>query len=122
MNLLDASAVLAFLANEPSAAAVEGALEDGDAVCGAANWSEVAQKVRSHGRDWALVRALLLSYGLGVEPVTQADAEAAATLWQRGAGLSLGDRLCLAQGLRLEATVWTADRTWGDRPGVRHIR
>ncbi len=54
------------------------------AVCGAANWSEVAQKVRGAGRDWMLVRTLLRSYGLAVEAVTQEDAEWAAGRWMRG--------------------------------------
>ena len=35
----------------------------------AANWSEVAQQVLAAGGDWGLVRALLLSYGLLIEPV-----------------------------------------------------
>lgn len=72
--VVDASALLAMLAGEAGAEAVEARLEDG-AVCGAANWSEVAQKVRAAGRDWELARALLLSYELDVEPVTMADAE-----------------------------------------------
>lgn len=50
---------------------VEGALDG--AVCGAANWSEVAQKIRAAGRDWDLASALLVSYGVGVKPVMQAD-------------------------------------------------
>ncbi len=121
MNLFDSSALLAFLRAEAGADLVERALEAGG-VCGAANWSEVAQKVRSHGRDWGQARALLLSYDLVVEPVTVADAEQAASLWREGAGLSLGDRLCLAIGTRLGATVWTADRQWGTADPVRQIR
>lgn len=42
---------------------MESALVDG-ARCGAASWSEVAQKVLAAGRDWELVRALLSSYPL----------------------------------------------------------
>jgi PIN domain nuclease of toxin-antitoxin system len=120
MNVFDASALLAFLQGEEGAAKVEDKLSDGGA-CGAANWSEAAQKVRSHGRGWDLAGALLASYGLAVEPVTQADAEWAATRWTRGEGLSLADRLCLALGERLDATVWTADRAWGHGGRVRHV-
>lgn len=40
-----------------------------------ANWSEVAQRIRAHGRDWSLARALLASYGLRLEPVSVDDAE-----------------------------------------------
>jgi len=50
------------------------------------------------------------------------DAELAARLWRTGSGLSLADRLCLATGRRLEATVWTADSAWGSADGVRQVR
>lgn len=100
---------------------VEEALEEGG-TCGAANWSEVAQKVRHHGRDWSLARSLLLSYDLAVEPVTVDDAERAATVWCRGQALSLADRLCLALGERLDAAVLTADRSWGDSGRIRQVR
>lgn len=121
MNVFDASALLAYLQGEEGAAVVETALETGGA-CGAANWSEVAQKVRSHRRDWALARSLLLSYDLVVEPVTADDAEQAAAAWREGRGLSLADRLCLALGDRLDAPVLTADRSWGDTGRVRQVR
>jgi PIN domain nuclease of toxin-antitoxin system len=119
--VLDASAVLAFLQGEAGADVVEGHLADG-AVCGAANWSEVAQKVLAAGRDWDLARALLLSYDVGIEPVTMADAEWAARRWKRGEGLSLADRLCLAVAERAGLEAWTADAAWGAKGSVRQIR
>ncbi len=99
---------------------VERELEAGGA-CGAANWSEVAQKVIGRGRDWDLAKRLLLSYALTVEPVTREDAEWAAARWRRGEGMSLGDRLCLALGARLGGSVWTADSGWpaGERREIR---
>jgi ribonuclease VapC len=121
MNVFDSSALLAFLQGEDGAAGTEEALEAGGA-CGAANWSEVAQKVRSHGRNWDLARSLLASYGLRVEAVTAADAEWAARRWVRGEGLSLADRLCLALADRLDADVWTADQAWGTGKRIRQIR
>lgn len=121
MNVFDASALLVFLQDEQGAAQVEKALRDGGA-CGAANWSEVAQKIRAHGRNWDLSRSLLASYGLAVEAVTAADAEWAARRWARGEGLSLADRLCLALGDRLDAAVWTADHAWGTGGRIRQIR
>jgi ribonuclease VapC len=121
MTVLDASALLAFLAGEPGADTVEDALADG-AACGAANWSEVAQKVRAAGRSWTASRALLESYGLVVEPVTVQDAEWAAARWRGGEGLSLADRLCLALAARLDSEALTADRVWGTTAPVRQIR
>ncbi|MGF1667766.1 MAG: type II toxin-antitoxin system VapC family toxin [Acidimicrobiia bacterium] len=121
MTVLDSSAILAFLLDEPGAAPVESALESG-AVCGAANWSEVAQKVLAAGRNWDLARALVLSYPLVIEPVTSEDAERAAREWRRGAGLSLGDRLCLALADRLDAEVLTADTAWRSDDRITQIR
>ncbi|MCB1006820.1 MAG: type II toxin-antitoxin system VapC family toxin [Acidimicrobiales bacterium] len=119
--VLDASALLAFVQDEPGGDVVEDALVEG-ARCGAANWSEVAQRVLAAGRDWELVRALLASYDLVVEPVSAEDGEWAALRWRRGEGLSLADRLCLALGEREDADVLTADGAWGDGGRVRQIR
>jgi PIN domain nuclease of toxin-antitoxin system len=119
--VLDASALLAFLRGEDGADVVEGRLADG-AICGAANWSEVAQKVLAADRDWDQARALLLSYELDVEPVTALDAERAARAWRRGAGLSLADRLCLALADRVDVDAWTADAAWGTGGRVHQIR
>lgn len=121
MNLFDSSALLCFLQGETGADAVEAAFDDGGR-CSAANWSEVAQKVMARAGDWDLVRGVLESYGVLVEPVTQADAEAAAALWRVGSGLSLADRLCLATGDRLDAVVYTADAAWGASGRVRQVR
>ncbi|EEJ53460.1 Uncharacterized protein conserved in bacteria [Mobiluncus mulieris] len=120
MFVLDASALLAFLQGEPGCERVEEALPQG--VVGAANWSEVIQKLLSRGVDVSLATSLLFSYGVQIREVTKADAEQAARLWHPGSGLSLGDRLCLALGQRLDATVLTADKAWGNATGIEQIR
>lgn len=119
--MLDASALLAFLLGEDGAEVVEAELGIG-ARCGAANWSEVAQKVLAAGRDWDLACGLLASYSLRVEPVLAEDGEWAARRWTRGEGLSLADRLCLALASRAGLEAYTADRAWGSGAGVRQIR
>lgn len=121
MTVVDASALLAFLSGEEGADLVEEALGSGSR-CGAANWSEVAQKVRSRRPSFELASALLASYGMVVEPVTRADAEWAAARWQKGEGLSLADRLCLALGDRKGETILTADTAWGGEGRIRQIR
>ena len=122
-TVLDASAILALLLREPGAPVVRAALE-GDTRCGAANWSEVAQKVYSLDRAyWLPVRAALLhGYEMRIEPVVIEDAEWAARRWTRGDGLSLADRLCMALGERLDAEILTADLAWGVEGRVRQIR
>jgi len=120
-SVLDASAVLAFLQGEVGADVVQQHLLAG-AGCGAANWAEVAQKVRAAGKDWGLSRALLVGYGLRIEPVGEHDAEWAAARWRQGEGLSLGDRLCLALADRLLVPAVTADSAWGTGTGIIQIR
>jgi ribonuclease VapC len=119
--VLDASAILAFVQDEEGAQVVEEALVGG-ARCGAANWSEVAQKVLSAERDRDLVAALLASYEIDVDPMLAEDAEWAARRWRRGEGLSLADRLCLALAERVDTGVLTGDTAWGSAGRVRQIR
>ncbi len=102
--------MLAWLQDEPGTDQAEPMLMDG--VIGAANWSEVLQKARQHGAPADIVARLLATFGLRVEHVTARDAERAAELWTAGGKLSLGDRLCLALGLRLGVPVATADEAW----------
>ena len=122
-TVVDASVVLAWLQDEPGAEEAEPLLMEG--VIGAANWSEVLQKVRQHGASAGVVARLLASFGLTVVDVTRADGEIAADLWNRGTPLSLADRLCLALGMRSSLPVVTADAAWAaieDGPEVILVR
>jgi ribonuclease VapC len=121
LTAFDASALLAFVQGEAGSEVVEDALLGGGVV-GAANWSETAQAVRARDGDWPLASSLLRSYDLAIEPVTVDDAEWAAQRWRAGEGLSLGDRLCLALGERIDDDVLTANRRWGDDRRVVQIR
>ena len=120
MIVVDSSAVLAYLQGEPGADLVRARLAEG-AVITAANWSEVAQKVRRVD-SWEVARALLLSYPLQVAPIDIDDAEAAAAMWMPGSPLSLADRLCLALAARLQLAVLSADHAWFDLEGVIPVR
>ncbi len=121
MSVFDSSALIAILRNEPGSSGASEYL-DGSAHCSAANWSEVAQKIRHYGIDWPVAREVLLSRGLEVVPVTAADAEDAAGLWAPGSGLSLADRLCIALGRRLGEQTITCDSAWAVHPHVVVIR
>ena len=118
MWVFDASALLAFLHGEPGADVVSDALAN-VSVVSAANWAEVLSKFVDEGEDpddlaERLESEGVLSLGLEVLPVTAVDARMIARLRSltRSAGLSLGDRVCLALGLRLGYGVLTADRQW----------
>lgn len=121
MIVLDASAILAYLRQEPGKPDVRQALHDG-ATCSAANWSEVIQKSIHAGRDINATQQLMANFGLVIEPVTRADAEWAAEDWLTHPSLSLADRLCLALGHRLSATILTADAAWGESDVITQIR
>lgn len=120
MIVVDSSAVLAYLQGEPGSDLVRESLTGG-AVMSAANWSEVAQKVR-RADAWEVARALLLSHPLQLAAVTVDDAEAAAAMWMPGTTLSLADRICLALAGRLQLPVLSADREWFGRDGVIPVR
>jgi ribonuclease VapC len=116
--VLDASAFLAYLHDEPGSALVEAALLQG-VVMSIVNWAEVLSKVADRGNDpQALVQELetqgVLGQDLEIVAVTQADAVAIAQLrpLTKSIGLSLGDRACIALGQRLGLPVLTSDRAW----------
>ncbi len=113
-TLLDASAVLAFLQGEPGAELVQIALEADHCWVGAANQAEIIAKSIDRGIDNESLKAVLADLAYTVVAITPEDGAQAGWLRQttRALGLSLGDRLCLAQAQRLKARVLTADRPW----------
>lgn len=108
--ILGASALLAWLQDEPGAAMVEAALHE--SAISSLNWSEVLQKSLMHGVDIAGLRKDLEALGLTILTFDADAAEQAARLWSSGGGLSLADRACLALGLEHGVPVLTTDRQW----------
>lgn len=121
--VLDASALLAYLRDEPGAERVVDAIADG-VVISTVNLVEVLSHSADRGADPAKIAAKLAESGLldgaiTVESFTTVDAIDAARLrpLTRDARLSLGDRACLALARRLGIPALTADTAW---QGVAH--
>ena len=111
-HVLDASALLALLANEPGADEVEELLDG--AAMSTVNLSEVLQKSEQHGIDTEGLEFDLEALGVEFHSFDLTQARATADVWARAprAGLSLGDRACLALAHSLGGAAVTTDRRW----------
>lgn len=116
MVVLDASALLALLLQEPGGDRVAAVLDD--AVMSTANLAEVLGKAADRGLDVAVQRRLIDGLGIDYVDVSAEDATISGELRrvETTAGgppvLSLADRLCLALARRLDVPVLTADQAW----------
>lgn len=111
--MLDASAVLAYLQREPGYEVVQKVMAEG-AWMSTVNLVEVLSKVAARGIDAELVRVRLSALGLQMVHFNDDDALLSTQLYlgTKAAGLSLGDRACLALALRLRGAAFTADTAW----------
>ena len=118
--VLDSSALLAWLFNEPGKEHVSTALKKG-CLINTVNWTEVVQKSIDRGMSSSLVyerlkAAYILDSALKITSFTEPLSIAAAELIKltKTFGLSLGDRACLASGMARKQPILTADRIWAD--------
>ena len=107
--VLDASALLCLLNDEPGADRVAAILTR--SLIGATNLAEVVSKLRERGLSLDEVREALGGLHLDVRPLSQAQAVLIGDLRPatRPLGLSLGDRACLALAIELNAEIYTTD-------------
>lgn len=112
--VLDASAVLATVFNETGGDRVAAVAEASR--LSAVNLAEVVQKLVDRGFGDDAIDAVLGDLPCHIEPFDVPTSVRAGLLRRstRSAGLSLGDRACLALAQRLELPVLTADRAWAD--------
>ncbi len=121
--VLDASALLAYLLDEPGSDRVAEALSSGVFVC-AVNQCEVLSKLEDRGLGVDQALEAMTSQGImdALEIVAfdavLARETASLRAATREAGLSLGDRACMALAKTLAVPALTADRTWPALPGV----
>lgn len=121
--VLDASALLAYLNDEPGAHEVQRCIEQAPAMMSSVNLAEVLSKCADQGMSTEDQAALSAALPLDIHPFDGAQALACAALRTptRVAGLSLGDRCCLALAQTQGAVALTADQAWSRLvlPGAR---
>jgi len=110
--VLDASALLALLGNEPGTEQVKEAL--GSAVMSAVNMAEVLTKLSDRGVTEAEQRVIRMSLGIEVRSFDENAAWRASGLrgTTKSRSLSIGDRACLALALEEGLPALTTDRAW----------
>ncbi len=110
--VLDASAILAALFDEPGAEKLTDEVTD-NAVVSSVNLAEVQAKLIKKGYEPSEAWEDALSVATA-EHFTPNQARIAGTLIEKTGrlGLSLGDRSCLALAIDLRGEVYTADQAW----------
>ena len=110
--VIDASALLALLNDEPGADVVAEALPEG--VISAVNLSEVVAKLCDAGMPEKAIHQALQPFGIEIVPFDEEQAYQAGLLRTstQDFGISLGDRACLSLAKKLGIDALTADRAW----------
>jgi ribonuclease VapC len=120
--LLDASALIALLNDEPGADVVAAALTADVGALSVVNLAEVFEVGVRTGAGDARQQLQYLRQRITTVPVTEEDAVVAAELYAvtRRPPLSLADRIAVATARRLGVEVLTAEppRVWADVPAV----
>lgn len=124
--VLDASAILALVQEEPGSDIVADAMAEGAEIC-AINLSEVVAKLAESGSIEEVIRTSLARLSMTVVDFDEKLAFQAGMLrpTTRHLGLSLGDRACIALARERDSTIITADRAWATLslgPTIRIIR
>ena len=110
--VLDASAVLAVIQEEPGAERIESHLDTG--CISAVNLAEIVGKLQDRGLGDNEIDELIALLDLDTRILDKEGAVFMGKLRQptKLAGLSLGDRACLALAHSIGATAITMDRAW----------
>ena len=110
--VLDSSVIVAALLQEPGGDQVADCM--GEGLISTVNVAEVYAIFTRRSLPQSILATFLGYRGIEIVPLSLAVAEATGRMvaMTASAGLSLGDRACLALGLSRRATILTADRAW----------
>ena len=110
--IIDASALLAFVRDEPGAGRVAAVLSN--CAISTVNLGEAVTALVNRGHPAAGARRIMAGVRIDSVPLDRDVALDAGALREttRSLGLSFGDRVCLSLAARLGATALTCDRKW----------
>lgn len=111
--VLDSSAILAVVNEEDGAESVRALLDE--AAISAVNAAEVFSKLHEYSDEAVETTKKVLQF-VEIVPFDVAQAERSGELraMTKKAGLSLGDRACIALGMQLGLAIYTTDAVWGN--------
>ncbi|MBN9342750.1 MAG: type II toxin-antitoxin system VapC family toxin [Candidatus Paracaedimonas acanthamoebae] len=112
--ILDSSALLALLKNEPGSDIVESLL--GNIIMSSINVTEVATVLLDSEMTLQECQDTVLPFISNIKPYDEVLAFLTADLRKqtKAYGLSLGDRACIALGQKMQLPIYTADKIWGE--------
>ena len=112
--MLDSSAVLAMVYDEPGGAKVRAAILSPlyAVAISTVNWCEVLTKLSRKIPTITAEKLEAILPGVEVVPFGRAEAEQTASLAKSCPNISMGDRACLALACFLDSTAWTTDKIW----------
>jgi ribonuclease VapC len=116
IHVLDASALLAVSKGEKGADFVIELINTQDCVISSVNMAEVATRLLDMGLPAQELARAVARFGIDAIDFNTEQALACAALrpLTKSAGLSLGDRACLALAKLMQGCTVTGDRAWSD--------
>lgn len=124
--IFDASVLLALIKNEPGSKNLEKHL--GSIIMSSVNVSEVAATLLDSSITYEEMLECIEPLVNHIVSFDEEQSYLAANLKKltKHKGLSLGDRACIALGIKLQVPIYTADKIWGnlqlDNANIKLIR
>ena len=124
IHVLDASALLAVSKGERGADFVMDLINTKDCVISSVNMAEVGARLLDLGLPLHELDRGMTQFSVDIVDFNQEQALASAALRSitKSAGLSLGDRVCIALAQLMQGCVVTSDRAWLDIAEITKIK